>query len=424
MSITETIQSIKATVTTKFPMKKKHYIGGIILDVICIALILFIAKPPLQDLISPLAQSRLQPLTSAKKGYEVFGFAPHWNINKLDNIDYNVLTTLAYFGISIGPDGEIDPQDPGYVTFQSDKATALFKKAHAHGTRVVLTITQMDNAQIRALMDDQNAQVKVINTAVGLVRTRGIDGINVDFEYMGNPGDAYRQKFTEFINALTDEMHQQVPSSQVTVSVYASAIKDPKIYDLHDLSKKADGIFMMAYDFAVAGSDNAMPTAPLHGHKEGKYWYDVASAVQDFLAVMPANKLIMGVPWYGYNYLVYKPGEKAETRPYYSWKGTPTAQTYSYVQENVQAEKTGWDKEGEVGWKAYYVAETDTWRMIYIDDAKSLSIKYDFAKENHLKGVGMWALGMEGNSSEMWAVLSNKFGNKLADSTVQNKDIN
>ena len=375
----------------------------------------------------------LSPIVKAenrKTGKEVFGFAPYWTINKLQNVDFNVLTTFAYFGIPVKSDGELDNKDYGYEVFKSDKATALFKKAHDHGTRVVVTLTSMDNSTINALMDDSVAQRKTIDETVALVKQRGIDGVNIDFEYVGDPGQEYRNKFTKFVTDMTTKMHKEVPDSRVTVSVYASAVIDPKIYDLGKLADNSDGIFMMAYDFATLSADNAIPTSPLYGAKDGKYWYDVATAVEDFLTVMPANKLILGVPWYGYDYLVYEPSVKAATRPYWTWRGDPAAATYSAVQKDITPTKdgakgyqAGWDDTGKVGWKAYYVAETDTWRMVFFDDVRSLSFKYDFAKDKKLAGVGIWALGFDDGHTELWDLLNSKFGTKMADRATNNRII-
>lgn len=380
---------------------------------------------PVEKILSPIVGSfqNLHPLSEGKKGYEVFGFAPYWTFDQLDNVDYNVLTTLAYFGIPVDGAGNLVLNDQGYETFRSEKATEVFRRAHEAGTRVVLTLTQMDNSSIDMLMNDEAAQERAINQAVDMVVNRGIDGINVDFEYIGDPGQEHRDRFTRFVTRLTQRMHDAQPASRVTVSVYASAVKEPKIYDIAQLGTVTDGIFMMAYDFATTGADNAMPTSPLYGYKSGKYWYDVSTAVEDFLAIMPADKLILGVPWYGYNYLVYQPGIKAETRPYYTWRGSPTAQTYSLAAEHISPTavsnyRTGWDEDGQVGWKAYFVPETGTWRMIFMEDEVSLGKKYDFAIDKGLGGVGIWALGFDDGRHEMWHVLSEKFGMKLADNAV------
>lgn len=381
----------------------------------------------ISEIISPLASATtnaLTPLKEQKKGYQVYGYAPYWTINKLDNVDFNVLTTFAYFGVPIKTDGSLDRSDQGYKVFMSDKATSIFQRAHDAGTKVNLTVTLMDNDQILAFLDNPQAQETTISEIVTEVKNRGIDGVSIDIEYAGNPDPSYRAKFSNFVENTSNRMHQEIPGSQVTVAVYALSAKQPQLYDIGALGASADSIFMMAYDFSVKGSKSSQPTAPLYGHKEGKYYYDIATAVEDFLKVMPAEKLILGVPYYGYNYLVYEPRVKGATRPAHSWRGKPAVQTYSIAQANVNPNmsgindyKEGWDEDAQVGWRAYKLAESDTWRMVFVEDEKSLGIKYDFAKSRNLAGVGIWALGFDDGHTELWTLLSNKFGVKnIADS--------
>lgn len=381
--------------------------------------------------ISPLSHSKsLRPLTSNKKRYEVFGFAPYWTINQLKNIDFNILTTFAYFSIDVDSNGNLNTSSNGYQSFKSQEATDLFTTAHAAGTRVVATVTQLNNATILHLMDNPRAQSNAISQIVDLVDKRGIDGVNVDFEYLGDPGIEYRNKFSQFITNLTAAMHQRIPTSRITVSIYASAMKDPNIYDIRAVASHSDGIFMMAYDFATVGAGTAMPTDPLYGYKSGKYWYDISTAVDDFLTQMPSQKLILGLPWYGYDYPVYIPTINAETKPYWTLAGPAKTDTYALASDTISPTivglenyKTGWDSEGQVGYKAYYVIQTHSWRMVFIDDVKSMGIKYDFAKKKKLAGVGMWAMGFDDGKKDLWSLLNQKFGVKFANSSVIAKRI-
>lgn len=410
-------------------LKDRSFIKTLVLSSVLLFLVfsLFNKKSIPNNLSSTFSSESNQ--TYAQEKNEVFGFAPYWNIDKLNNVDFNTLTTLAYFGVIIDGNGNIVKDDPGYTTFESQKATNLFTKAHQNGTRVVLTMVQMQNQEIENLMDSPDAQNNAISQVISEVKGRGIDGVNVDFEYQGDPGQTYRDEFSQFVKNLTDRIHQEVPDSKVTVSVYASAVKEPKIYDIGKLSQNSDGIFMMAYDFANTQSQNAIPTAPLYGYKQGKYWYDISTAVDDFLTVMPSDKLILGVPWYGYNYPVYTPQIEAQTISSYYWGETAVAQTYENAKDNIQPNEvsnytTGWDNLGEVGWKAYFDQATYTWRMIFLDDSKSLGLKYDFAKEKNLAGVGIWALGFDNGSNELWKLLQEKFGQKIADINISKKPIN
>lgn len=384
------------------------------------------------EMISPLSKNfrDLKSLsTIATKGVDrqVFGFAPHWTFHKLDNVDFNVLTTLAYFDAKLSRDGNIITQDNGYKKFHSDEATELFKKAHNLGTRVVLTVTQMNPRDVEAFLKDTEAQDRAVDQIVQEVADRGIDGVNIDIEYFGSAGANYQPHFTGFVRKMAEEMHNRVPGSRVTVSLYASAVKTPRIYNVGEIARVSDGIFMMAYDFAVTDSDQAMPTAPLYGANTGDYWYDISTAVNDFLAVMSSDKLILGLPWYGYEYPVYSPAVKAQTqRGYYTTVRVKTKKGWRYVKRfvapppsrartqaltaDVVGETSGWDEKGQVGWKAY--KENGSWKMIFQEDEKSLGLKYDFAIEKNLGGVGMWALGFEDDSGTLWKVIEDKFGGK------------
>jgi spore germination protein len=411
--------------------------GTVSLSLLCLLFIFASGNgKALDQIISPIIATLnpLRPLGEGKKGNEVFGFAPYWTINKLDNVDFTTLTTFAYFGVEIGADGNLVKDDQGYETFHSSKATEIFRKAHDHGTRVVLTLTLMDNATIKEFLADPQARERAISQAIDEVKNRGIDGVNIDIEYSGNPGSQARDNFSVFVKDMTTAMHTEIPESQVTVSVYASSAIGSKLYDIASIGATSDAVFMMAYDFATSGSDHVIPTSPLYGHKEGKYWYDVSTAVEDFLKVMPADKLILGLPWYGYNYPVSKPGVKVEKYQGYSYyyyanrrrylahfRPSANAQTYAAANEDEPAEMTGWDDAGKVGWRAY---QTDgIWRMIFLDDEKSLALKYQFAKEKNLGGVGMWALGFDNGRDELWSLLKREFGEKLADNRIVTRQI-
>lgn len=385
-------------------------------------LLVFVTSTPAdlkKSIISPIVDSLkpLMPLKEGKTGYQVYGYAPYWTFDNLDNVDFTTLTTFAYFGVPFDSEGNLDREDPGYITFMSERATRVFKKAHDAGAKVNLTVTLMENDKILAFLDNPAAQENAINQIVSEVKNRGIDGVSIDVEYAGNPGASYREAYTKFVQNASSRIHAAIPNSQVTVAVYALSARDPQMYDVGAIGKSVDQVFMMAYDFAAAGSEIAAPTAPLYGYKEGKYGYDIATAVDDFLQVMPSNKLILGVPYYGYNYPVVSPEVNSQTHAYVSGK----VQTYANAQEQITPAmsdyKSGWDNEGKISWKAYYDDYSGSWRMIFTEDAKSLGIKYDFAKENKLAGVGIWALGFDDGRTELWSLLKDKFGVKnLADS--------
>jgi len=65
-----------------------------------------------------------------------------------------------------------------------------------------------------------------------------------------------------------------------------------------------------------------------------------------------------------------------------------------------------WHTDYKTPWYKYY---TTKWYQCWYDDSLSLALKYGYAKSKQLQGVGMWALGYDGNRSELWDALTDAF---------------
>lgn len=340
---------------------------------------------------------------------EVFGFAPYWSLSKLDNVDWDTLTTFAYFSIPVNWDGSLDKTSWEYEVFESEKLANLFEKAKNNDVRRVVTLTQMEAPTIRAFLDNEASWETLANETVDVVGAKNLDGVNLDIEYM--PSDShYRSRFSSFVSTFVRILNDKLEDPYITVSVIASSARDNKIYDISHLARETDGVFMMAYDFYYPGSEKIGPSAPLYGYNNGSgpFWYDVSTAVDDFLKVADSSKIILGVPYYGWNYPAYTPEPKTEK--IVGTRGFST--TLEKMQDNKLTSVTpmgGWDDEAKVSWRGYW--DEDGWKVAYMEDTTSLSYKFDFAKEKNLAGVGIWALGFDNPDSEFWSLLSEKFNN-------------
>lgn len=344
---------------------------------------------------------------------EVFGFAPFWNLTKLKNIDFSVLGTLAYFSLPVDENGEISHDSYEWGVFAGNKMTDLFKLAKKNNVRTAVTLTQMEAPTLKAFLDNEEAWKSLAASTVLILKERGLDGVNIDFEYMGSD-DHYRAQFSNFIHTYSTIVKSKKPDTYVTVSVLASSARFNKIYDVGSIARDTDGVLMMAYDFYYPGSENAGPSAPLYGYNNGKgpFWYDVSTAVADFLKVAPASKIILGIPYYGWNYPAATPKPLALN----NFGAVATTNEKAQSENLIKVTPLGgWDDQAKVSWRGYW--DTDGWHVVYLEDRKSLSYKYNFVKEKGLAGVGLWALGYDNNDSDLWSSLRENFlGNsRLAD---------
>jgi hypothetical protein len=62
-----------------------------------------------------------------------------------------------------------------------------------------------------------------------------------------------------------------------------------------------------------------------------------------------------------------------------------------------------WDRTSQTPWTAYQ--NGSQWHQVYFDDPTSLALKARLANAYRIAGVGVWALGMDGNDPAMLAAL-------------------
>ena len=331
----------------------------------------------------PAAVQAQQPA----RHHEVFGFAPYWTLPDQQSFDVSNLSTIAYFGVDVTADGSLVQDGAGWSGFQSQPLMDLVARAHASHTRVVLTAKSFDPAVLHALSSNPAAADKLAGQLVQAIRWKGMDGVNLDFE---GGGGADRAGFTAFVTRVSQAVHAADPHWQVTLDTYASAALDAAgMINVAALAPAVDGFFVMAYD--MNSSSAPSPTAPLNGRD----WNDTR-AMTSYLAVVPGPKVILGIPFYGYQWPTSDGSSQA--------RALGGAHAVSYSQLAGARPAVQWDSASSVPWTAYQ-DNSGQWWQAYFDDPQSVALKADLADHLGLAGVGVWALGMEGGDHEMMAAL-------------------
>ncbi|MBA2633828.1 MAG: hypothetical protein H0U86_12660, partial [Chloroflexi bacterium] len=347
--------------------------------------------------------------------HEVLGFLPYWKLDATTRaaLRYDLLSTIAYFGISAQSDGRlIRGTSTGWTGWTSAGMTAVMNTAHARGVRVVPTVTFMswsgDYTALTALLNTPANRARLVGEITSIIRDRGADGVNVDFEPV--PA-SLRGQFTTFVRELKMGLVNAGVGSYLTVSTMAGAAAWSTGYDVVGLTAPgaADALMVMAYDFHYAGSARAGGPAPI----DSDYIYASADAMRDHLARVPGGKLIWGVPYYGRAWNTTSATQNATVRPpaqsvafsyYWTDAGAPAG-------GRVLAERFGrrWDATGQVPWFTFWDAGSNGHRQGYYDDPASLRVKYDRVILNGVAGVGIWHLGMDTGVPELWNLLEDRF---------------
>ncbi len=317
---------------------------------------------------------------------EVFGYYPYW-VGGYADLRWDLLTTVAYFCADVNADGTLGD-------LHGWPPVGLIGEAHNNGVRVVLVATCFSSSSITALLSTPSYRTALINSLLTQVQGAGADGVNIDFE--GVPG-SQKQNLSAFFWELADSFHTRIPGSHVTMAT--PAVDWQNAFDYSELALAGDGLMVMGYDYHWSGSGSTGPVAPLDG------WgtYNVTWTVEDYLywTGYQRDKIILGVPYYGYEWPCTGPEPGSTTT------GTGVAKTFRVAEPLAQSVGKLWDNASSTPW---YRFEVSPWRQGWYEDWQSAGMKYDLVNAEDLAGSGIWALRYDSNRVEMWNALERYYG--------------
>ncbi len=351
------------------------------------------------------------------KDYTVYGFLPYWKLGEIPFIQTDSLTDIAYFALSINSDGTIQKRtsegytEPGYNQWRnSEQLDRFIKNAKSKDIDVALTIISHDDNVSDTFLSCTSCWETMVKELKTELAHHDIKDVNIDFEYGSYTDSQTANQYTNFVKYVNKELDKEYGDSKVVVSTFADSLIRPRVTKVEDLALVSDGIFIMAYDFHVNASDTAGPIAPIKRVKEYTF-YDLETMLSDYLSQIPANKLILGVPYYGRNWVVDSSSPYATRLIGNPWSGYSITQTYDAVINTIRETNSQvlWDESAQTPYFSYLSPDTGAMRMVYFENAQSLQIKYQLAKNKGLQGVGIWALGYDGGYQELWDVLRTEF---------------
>ncbi len=317
---------------------------------------------------------------------EIVGYLPYWKYNSesynYTMLNYDLLTQINYFSVELDSNGNI-MEDNGWPRPQ------LVDFANSQGVKVKLCATLFGSAAVAGLLSSAANRQRAIGNLLAAVQAGGADGVDIDFEPL--PA-GQKDNLITFMQTLTDTFKANLPGSIVTVAVPAVDWSDR--WDFGSLAQIVDGLFIMAYDYHWSGSETAGPISPLEGFSR-----DVTWTINDYLSETDHNaaKLILGLPYYGYDWPVTGSTIYAPTT------GKGTARIYEAAYDLALIHGHQWDSNSSTPWFNY---QDDGFRQVWYEDSLSLSLKYELARDQDLAGVGMWALGYDGQRTELWSALA------------------
>jgi spore germination protein len=279
----------------------------------------------------------------------------------------------------------------GTLVIPDDKN--LLDAAQSGGVQPILhlsTLTEagtFSNDLARVVLNDQTTQEKLLSELLLVMEQKGYQGLDVDFEYVsGDDAAAYARWIDRLRQALSP---LGLPVS-VALAPKTSADQPGLLYEGHNyrlLGQAADYVLLMTYEWGYTYGP-PMAVAPIQ---------NVRRVVEYALREIPAEKIFLGIPNYGYDWtLPFQKGSKA----------TSISNLYAVTLAWQNGAAIRYDEAAQSPWFRYVDAQGRE-HEVWFEDARSIAAKLSLAQEKGLYGVSVWNLDRP--FPQNWLVLNSLY---------------
>ncbi|NMM48129.1 glycosyl hydrolase family 18 protein [Marinigracilibium pacificum] len=209
-------------------------------------------------------------------GKRIVGYMPSWS-GTAQAIQYNKLTHIMY--------SFIRPTTTGGLTAVEDpqKLRDIVTLAHQNGVKVAIAVggwSDLNNTDFETMAANATYRQNFINNLLSLIDNYDLDGVDMDWEYPA--GGQNPANFATLMHEMAVALHARGKELSAAVAAYgynADAVVNSVFNDV-------DFLNLMAYD----GGNGSAHSPYNYAELTMNYWLGRG---------LPANKAILGVPFYG-----------------------------------------------------------------------------------------------------------------------------
>ena len=307
----------------------------------------------------------------------------------IDAIGAKKLTHLNYAFAKVNPLGVIwfeDPDAPAHIA----QLQAL--KAKNPDLKVIVSVGGWGADFFSDAAVDDPSRCRFADSAVDMIKRYALDGIDLDWEYPGQPGPGIRyraedkQNFTLMLRTLRDELDMLSDArgrkgfDRYTISI-ASAGGEHYFanVDMSQISKYVDWFNVMTYDFEGEWSK-------VTGHHTALYPLGQEFVREHLAAGIPSRKIVLGAAFYGRGWRGVGRQNTGLSQPY---DQPESDYPYSRITREFLG-APGYQRRWDPAAGAPYLWNAEAGRFITYDDPQSLREKARFVRTHHLGGIMYW----------------------------------
>lgn len=373
------------------------------------------------------------PLSASAATLEVSGWIPYWSGTKGPKdaeMHLDALSEIHPFAYTIKKKGTLKD----LAGLRKSAWKDLIESAQTEGVLVTPTVMTSDGTLVHKLLSDREKRADHIEEIVEMVERGGFDGVNIDYESkLAETKDFYSAFLKELKEALGDKrlsctVEPRTPPDSLYRTVPA---KLEYANDYAEIAEHCDIVEIMGYDQQRADwkLNDARRGAPYMPVADTDW---VRKVVVLTAQSIPKEKLVLGMPTYGYEYEVLvspnwyqdytriralNPGTARKLAKKYKAETSRNSAGeigFTYAPKSVMKKIKKYDApEGTPLWNtvgaqalAYANATGKSVRFNIVgwSDAEAIEAKIALARELGLRGVAIFKIDGE-EDRDIWNIL-------------------
>lgn len=321
----------------------------------------------------------------------VSGWLPYWKksegIASLEN-NLGSFDEINPFSFEVGSDGNIIDT----VGIKNSPWNSLKEKAKTENTKIIPTILWTDEVAMHEVFSDTELLDKHIGNITTMLEKNDFPGVDIDYE-----GKDMNDKdlFTGFIGQLASKLHQQNKKLSCTIesrtdnsppSNWTGTQAMSYANDLPKLGELCDEVRIMAYDeiFQRNGMTKSFEIESETPHAPNADLDWVENVVKYMLRFIPKEKLVLGVPTYGWEFWFT---ETPKGLKYIRVKSVSFPEAMEKAKSaDIEPKR---NQGGELDFT--YQAE-DGKHIVTFSDAQAIKQKIELVEKYQLKGISIFKL--------------------------------
>ena len=293
------------------------------------------------------------------------------------------LTYLNVFSYAMNRDGSLRP-----ISDESAIQAAYRQKAMP-----LMVLTNFENGTFSqelatTVLSSEALQNRVLDNAIAIIQQKGYGGLDVDFEYLGAVN---RERYNAFMRKAAARLRPLGLQLSSALAPKKTADQRGTLYEGHDYRAHGeinDLVFIMTYEWGWAGGA-PMAVSPIN---------EVREVMEYAITEIPRNKLMMGIPLYGYDWILpYVPGGQ------FARSISPQQAIALALRYNTNIE---YDTAAQAPFFNYR-DEQGRQHIVWFEDARSIQAKFNLVKQLGIRGFFYWVLGND--FPQNWLLIEDNF---------------